>query len=118
MPRMTAELVLSALYESDDTGVDVTAIAVTDQRIVAVGRAADRSPLELVSSDARHFQPCAAPRQAPWDGLAVGGAARGAVRRPRGRRFGLGMRRARPARRVARWRRALADARHGHHRLP
>jgi len=31
MPRMTAELVLSALYESDDTRGDVTALAVTDR---------------------------------------------------------------------------------------
>ncbi|HSR96410.1 MAG TPA: hypothetical protein VLM79_05025, partial [Kofleriaceae bacterium] len=69
---MTAELVLSALYESDDTGRDVTAIAVTDQRIVAVGRAADRSPMVLVSSDARHFEPCAAPREGLCDVLAVG----------------------------------------------
>src|ERR1044071_1087776 len=72
MPRMTAELVLSALYESDDTGGDVTAIAVTDQRIIAVGRAADRAPLVLASSDARHFEPCATPREALCDALAVG----------------------------------------------
>src|SRR3982751_749055 len=76
MPRMTAELVLSAQYESDDTPGDVTAIAVTDQHIVAVGRTADRSALVLVSSDARHFESRATPgetlREALCDVLAVG----------------------------------------------
>jgi suppressor of fused-like protein len=72
MPRMTAELVLSALYESDDTRGDVTGIAVTDPLIVAVGRMADRSPMVLASSDARHFAPRATPRGALCDILAVG----------------------------------------------
>jgi suppressor of fused len=72
MSRMTAEPVLSALREPDDSGRDITGIAVTDQMIVAVGRAADRSPIVLASSDARHFEPRATPRDGLCAALAVG----------------------------------------------
>ena len=70
---MTAELVLSVLQGSDDARGYVASFAVTDQMIVALGGASNRSPTVLASSDARHFEPRATPQDLGLrDILAIG----------------------------------------------
>jgi photosystem II stability/assembly factor-like uncharacterized protein len=70
---MTGELVLSVLQRSGGACGYVAGFAVTDQRIVALGGTSDRSPIVIVSSDARHFEPRSTPRGLGLrDALAVG----------------------------------------------
>ena len=104
MSAMSADLELSVLSQASDARGYVAGLAVTDQVIVALGGSSQ--PMVVASSNARDFVTRNTPK-----GLGLRDVLAG-------RRLGLGVRRVRPARRVAGSRRDLADGRDRHPGLP
>ncbi|HUJ59005.1 MAG TPA: suppressor of fused domain protein [Kofleriaceae bacterium] len=71
---MTVDLELTVVREGGDAGY-LAAFAITDQLLVAAGGTSNRAPTVLASSNARHFESLATPRQLGLrDLLAVGDA--------------------------------------------